>query len=62
MPLPAVLQNLPLPIFGAPLFIVSNPRHVIEQCKAGIVGAALSVALALPMPAHAAGVPKAHKR
>ena len=28
----------------------------------GLVGAALSVALALPMPAHAAGVPKAHKR
>ena len=26
MPLPAVLRNLPLPIFGAPLFIVSNPK------------------------------------
>ncbi|MDQ6679548.1 MAG: nitronate monooxygenase family protein [Pseudomonadota bacterium] len=39
MPLPAVLRNLPLPIFGAPLFIVSNPKLVIEQCKAGIVGA-----------------------
>ena len=39
MPLPAVLRNLPLPIFGAPLFIVSNPKLVIEQCKAGVVGA-----------------------
>jgi nitronate monooxygenase len=39
MPLPAVLRNLPLPIFGAPLFIVSNPKLVIEQCKAGVIGA-----------------------
>ncbi len=39
MPLPAVLRNLPLPIVGAPLFIVSNPKLVIEQCKAGVVGA-----------------------
>ena len=39
MPLPAVLANLPLPIIGAPLFIISNPKLVIEQCKAGIVGA-----------------------
>src|SRR6478735_2068973 len=38
MPLPAVLRNLPLPIFGAPLFIVSNPKLVIAQCSAGIVG------------------------
>jgi nitronate monooxygenase len=37
--LPKVLQNLPLPIIGAPLFIVSNPQLVIEQCKAGVVGA-----------------------
>ena len=36
--LPPVLQRVPLPIFGAPLFIVSNPKLVIEQCKAGIVG------------------------
>ena len=35
---PPVLQHLPLPIFGAPLFIISNPKMVIEQCKAGIVG------------------------
>ncbi len=38
MPLPAVLQNLPLPIIGSPLFIISNPKLVIEQCKAGVVG------------------------
>ncbi len=37
--LPPVLRNLPLPIIGAPLFIISNPRMVIEQCKAGVVGA-----------------------
>jgi nitronate monooxygenase len=39
MKLPAALRNLPLPIIGAPLFIISNPKLVIEQCKAGIVGA-----------------------
>jgi nitronate monooxygenase len=39
MPLPPILQNLSLPIIGAPLFIISNPKLVIEQCKAGIVGA-----------------------
>ena len=38
MPLPAVLRNLPLPIIGSPLFIISNPKLVIAQCKAGIVG------------------------
>ena len=38
MPLPTVLQNLPLPVIGSPLFIISNPKLVIEQCKAGIVG------------------------
>ena len=38
MPFPAVLRKLPLPIIGAPLFIVSNPKLVIEQCKAGVVG------------------------
>ncbi|MDE2094552.1 MAG: nitronate monooxygenase, partial [Burkholderiales bacterium] len=39
MALPGVLGSLPLPIIGAPLFIISNPRLVIEQCKAGVVGA-----------------------
>ena len=38
MPLPPVLSKLPLPVIGAPLFIVSNPKLVIAQCKAGIVG------------------------
>ncbi len=38
MPLPRQLQNLPLPIIGSPLFIISTPRLVIEQCKAGVVG------------------------
>ncbi|WP_440110834.1 NAD(P)H-dependent flavin oxidoreductase [Acidovorax sp. BL-A-41-H1] len=36
--LPPVLQNLSLPIIGSPLFIISNPKLVIEQCKAGVVG------------------------
>jgi nitronate monooxygenase len=38
MPLPRVLASLPLPIIGAPLFIVSNPKLVIAQCVAGVVG------------------------
>jgi nitronate monooxygenase len=36
--LPAALKNLALPVIGSPLFIISNPKLVIEQCKAGIVG------------------------
>ncbi len=36
--LPPQLRNLPLPIIGAPLFIISNPKLVIAQCKAGVVG------------------------
>lgn len=39
MALPEILQNLELPVIGAPLFIVSGPELVIAQCKAGIVGA-----------------------
>ncbi|GMV58856.1 MAG: 2-nitropropane dioxygenase [Betaproteobacteria bacterium] len=39
MTLPALLRDrLALPVIGAPMFIVSNPDLVIEQCKAGIVG------------------------
>src|ERR1700754_3670600 len=39
MALPALLSDsLSIPAVGAPLFIVSNPDLVIEQCKAGIVG------------------------
>jgi len=36
--LPRALRNLPLPVIAAPMFIVSNPKLVIEQCKAGVVG------------------------
>jgi len=39
MPLPALLKdNLRLPVVGSPLFIISSPALVIEQCKAGVVG------------------------
>ncbi len=31
-------QSLSIPVIGAPLFIISNPDLVIEQCKAGVVG------------------------
>jgi nitronate monooxygenase len=39
MSLPAVFDPLRLPVIGAPLFIISNPKLVIAQCQAGIVGA-----------------------
>ena len=39
MPVPAVFDKLRLPVIGAPLFIISNPKLVIAQCQAGIVGA-----------------------
>jgi nitronate monooxygenase len=40
MPLPEILQGrLSLPVIGAPLFIISNPKLVVAQCTAGIVGA-----------------------
>jgi len=38
VPLPPVLARLPLPIIGSPLFIISNPKLVIAQCQAGVVG------------------------
>jgi nitronate monooxygenase len=39
MPIPQILQGrLRLPVVGAPMFIVSTPRLVLAQCKAGIVG------------------------
>jgi nitronate monooxygenase len=37
--LPPILQNLPFPVIGSPLFIISNPKLVIAQCKAGVIGA-----------------------
>src|SRR4249920_339235 len=39
MAVPAVFGKLRLPVIGAPLFIISNPKLVIAQCQAGIVGA-----------------------
>lgn len=36
--LPTVLQRLPFPVIAAPLFIISNPKLVIAQCTAGVVG------------------------
>ena len=36
--LPAPLDRLPFPVIGSPLFIVSNPKLVIAQCIAGVVG------------------------
>jgi len=36
--LPEILTGLRLPVIAAPLFIISNPRLVVAQCKAGIVG------------------------
>ena len=38
MTLPSILSRLRLPVIGAPLFIISNPKLVIAQCTAGIVG------------------------
>jgi nitronate monooxygenase len=38
MAIPRILSRLRLPVIGAPLFIISNPKLVIAQCTAGIVG------------------------
>ena len=38
MSIPPLLSRLRLPVVGAPLFIISNPKLVIAQCTAGIVG------------------------
>lgn len=38
MPLPALFENLRLPVIAAPMFIISNPELVIAQVRAGIVG------------------------
>jgi nitronate monooxygenase len=38
MALPAIFDNLRLPVIGSPLFIISGPELVIAQCKAGVVG------------------------
>jgi nitronate monooxygenase len=36
--LPLVLQSLKFPVIASPLFIISNPKLLIAQCKAGVVG------------------------
>jgi len=36
--IPTILNSLRIPVIGSPLFIISNPKLLIEQCKAGIVG------------------------
>lgn len=41
--IPKFLEDLSLPVIGAPLFIVNTPETVIAQCKAGIVGTMPSV-------------------
>ena len=38
MALPAILQKLRIPVICAPMFIAGNPKLVIAQCKAGVVG------------------------
>ncbi len=39
MPLPDLLKNnLSIPVICAPMFLVSTPKLVIENCKNGIVG------------------------
>lgn len=36
--IPEIMQNLRLPVIGSPLFIISTPKLVLAQCKAGIIG------------------------
>ena len=36
--LPPVLAAQKFPVIGSPLFIISNPKMVIEQCKSGVIG------------------------
>ena len=39
MPIPRVLEGfLRLPVIGAPMFIVSTPKLVLAQCRAGVIG------------------------
>jgi nitronate monooxygenase len=34
----SIFQALRVPVIGAPMFLVSGPELVIEQCKAGVLG------------------------
>ena len=36
--LPGALAHVPFPVIGSPLFIISNPKLVMAQCMAGVVG------------------------
>jgi len=36
--LPPVLAAQNFPVIASPLFIISNPKLVIQQCKAGVIG------------------------
>ena len=36
--LPPVFKQLKFPVIASPLFIISNPKLLIAQCKAGVVG------------------------
>lgn len=38
MALPDVLKRITFPVIASPMFIVSTPKLVIAQCKAGVVG------------------------
>ena len=37
--LPPVLERIPFPVIGAPMFIISTPKLIIAQCTAGVAGA-----------------------
>jgi nitronate monooxygenase len=36
--LPSILEKIRFPVIGSPMFILSTPKLVIAQCKAGVVG------------------------
>lgn len=36
--LPGALAHVPFPVIASPMFILSTPKLVIAQCKAGVVG------------------------
>lgn len=38
MNLTELKNTMSLPVIASPMFIISNPKTVIEQCKAGIIG------------------------
>ena len=38
MPITGIFSGLRLPVVGAPMFLISNPKLVIAQCTSGIMG------------------------